>query len=76
MLSHVSGSGGPDDGALAFALISGPMSSVTSFCTRSGRFDAKYIPLRPPIESPTSTNEANPSWSTTPVMSSKATTAL
>ena len=26
---------------------------MTSFCTSSGRFDAKYIALRPPIDSPT-----------------------
>ena len=54
MLSHVSGSGGPDDGCIAFLLISGPMSTMTSFRTASGRLAAKYIPLRPPMDSPTS----------------------
>jgi hypothetical protein len=46
MLSHVSGSGGPAEGCAARLLISGPMSTMTSFCTRSGRFDVKYMPLR------------------------------
>ena len=43
MLSHVSGSGGPAEGCAARLLISGPMSTMTSFRTRSGRFDVKYI---------------------------------
>ena len=60
MLSHVSGSGGPDDGCIAFLLISGPMSTTTSFRTASGRLAAKYIPLRPPMDSPTSTSGARP----------------
>src|SRR5438094_5433869 len=48
MLSHVLGSGGPDEDAVARALISGPMSTTTSFWRRSGRLEAKYIALRPP----------------------------
>ena len=70
MLSHVGGSGGPDDGALALALTSGPMSTTTSFCTACGRWAVKYIALRPPIESPTITSEVMPSCSSTPVRSS------
>jgi len=52
------------------------MSTTTSFWTRSGRWEAKYIALRPPIESPTRTHEVRPSWSTTPEMSSKAAAAV
>ena len=76
MLSQMSGSGGPGGAAAARALISGPMSTITSFCTESGRFEVKYIAFRPPIESPTMTSGARPSWSTTPLMSSNATTGL
>jgi hypothetical protein len=74
MLSHVSGSGGPDAGCIAFLLISGPMSTTTSFRTASARWAVKYMPLRPPMDSPTSTSGARPSWSTTPVMSPNAAT--
>jgi hypothetical protein len=52
------------------------MSTTTSFCTRDGCFEVKYIPLRPPIDSPISVSEARPSWSATPVRSPKATTGL
>jgi hypothetical protein len=41
MLSHVAGSGGPAGAAAARLLISGPMSTITSFWTTSGRFDVK-----------------------------------
>jgi hypothetical protein len=41
MLSHVSGSGGPAGAAAARLLISGPMSTITSFWTTSGRFQVK-----------------------------------
>ena len=74
MLSHVSGSGDPDDDGIAFLLISGPISTTTSFRTASGRLAAKYMPLRPPMDSPTITSGARPSWSTTPVMSPNAAT--
>ena len=76
MLSQVSGSAGPDDGWLARRLISGPMSTITSFCTASGRLAVKYIALRPPMERPTRMSEVTPSWARTPEMSSKATTGL
>ena len=61
MLSQNSGSGGPAGACAARVLISGPMSTITSFCTDSGRFDVKYIAFRPPMERPTTTSGARPS---------------
>jgi hypothetical protein len=76
MLSQASGSGGPGDGAVARALISGPMSTITSRSTTPGRLAVKYIALRPPIDRPMSRSRDRRSSSTTPARSSKATTAL
>jgi hypothetical protein len=60
MLSQVSGSGGPAEGWLARRLTSGPMSTMTSFCTASGRLAVKYMAFRPPIERPTRMSEVTP----------------
>ena len=38
-------------------------------CGWAGRLAAKYMPVRPPMDSPISTSGARPRWSTTPVMS-------
>ena len=61
MLSQVSGSGGPAGACPARLLISGPMSTMTSFFTASGRLAAKYMAFRPPIDRPTITSEVRPS---------------
>jgi ATP-binding cassette, subfamily B, bacterial len=47
MLSHVSGSGGPDDGCIAFLLISGPMSTAGRAMPLSWDHDHATRPHRP-----------------------------
>ena len=61
MLSQNSGSAGPGGACDARVLITGPMSTITSFRTDSGRLEVKYIAFRPPMESPTTTSGASPS---------------